>query len=770
MNNEKREGKSVVETSSKDVNITGKGASSKKAKLPLNARVKRAKKSFSSWTRTYKKKIGSVGIILAFIALVTFGTYTVVFGLGKLHAGKAANIKLGLDLNGGVSITYDIVADNPTDTEIKDTIAKIQKRVEPYSTEAEVYKEGKDRISVEIPGVSDSTAILEELGKPGSLSFVDESGNELLTGSDVKNANAKITSNSTTGGNEYVVELQFTDEGTQKFAQATADNLGKIIYIFYDGEVVSQPKVNTTITDGNAIIEGMSSYEEADRIATTIRIGALPLELKELRSNVVGAKLGQDAIDTSLKAGVIGLAIVCILMIVIYLFPGFVSSLALVAYVVLMLLCLNGFNVTLTLPGIAGIILSIGMAVDANVIIFTRIKEELSEDKSVHAAIKAGFDKSLSAILDGNITTLIAAAVLWWRGTGSIKGFAQTLAIGIVLSMFTALVITKLLINAFFELGIRDKKFYGKKRTAKVFNYVKASKYCAVLSLVVIALGFIFLPINKKQIGNILNYSLEFKGGTTITATYEKEYTASEAEDEVVPIIAQACGINAGEIQVQPVKDSTQLVIKTSQLSVDQRESVQNALEEKFNVTEFATENISSTISSEMRTNAIISVIIATICMLIYIIFRFKDARFGASAVLALVHDVLVVFTVYSVARLSVGNTFIACMLTIVGYSINATIIIFDRVRENLNEMNIKKVGLDTVVNTSISQTFTRTIYTSLTTFVMVFVLWIMGVASIKTFAVTLMAGIICGAYSSVCITAPLWYFLRTRIKKTATK
>ena len=343
------------------------------------------------------------------------------------------------------------------------------------------------------------------------------------------------------------------------------------------------------------------------------------------------------------------------------------------------------------------------------------------------------------------------------------------MAIGIVLSMVTALFVTKHLMKAFFELGVQDKKFYGIQKKVKVKNYAKFSKVAYLISFVGIVLGFVFLPINKDKTGQILNYSLEFKGGSTIEATYDKAYTVSEAETVVVPVIAEAAGVSVADIQVQPVEDSNTLIIKTTQLSDEQRQNVETALVEKFAVTDFSSESISSVISSEMRLDAFICVIIATICMLIYIIFRFKDVRFGASAVLALVHDVLIVFTVYSVARLSVGNTFIACMLTIVGYSINATIIIFDRIRENLGTMG--KSDLKEVVNASISQTFTRTIYTSLTTFVMVLVLYIIGVPSIKEFALTLMAGILCGAYSSVCITGPLWLLLKkigTKKKKTA--
>lgn len=721
-----------------------------------------------------KTKRNSVLTILVFFVALALGTFTTVKGLGKYNIGAAKNIVLGLDLAGGVSITYEIEEENPTDQEIRDTISRLQARADVYSTDSNVYKEGSNRISIEIPGVNDANKILEDLGKPGALEFLDQenyekyaSGEEyeaLLTGSDVKTASAGIDTSGTV--KEYIVELSFNDDGTKKFSDATTENVGKIIYILYDGQVVSAPTVQTAITGGNAVINGMADDEEAEELAQTIRIGALPLTLKELRSNVVGATLGKDALTTTLKAGLVGMVVIAVIMIAIYLMPGFISVLALIAYVVLTLLCLNGFNASLTLPGLAGIVLSIGMAVDANVIIFTRIQEELGNGATVKSAIDAGFNKALSSILDSNITTLIAAVVLYMMGVGTIKGFALTLGIGIVLSMFTALVVTKSLLKAVYTLGLQNPKLYGKKNEVKVKGYVKFSRIAYIISIVAIAAGIIALPIFKKQTGSILNYSMEFTGGTSMTVEFGEYYDLEKAESDILPVVAEAADISDADIQVQNVKDSNEIVFKSSELNKGQREAVENALRENFEVKEFEMENISSTISSEMQRNAIISVLIATALMLLYIAVRFDDVKFGASAVIALLHDVLVVFAVYSIGRLSVGNTFIACMLTIVGYSINATIIIFDRIRENLAVMNGKGETYENVVNTSISQTFTRTIYTSLTTFVMVFILYIMGVTSIKEFALTLMCGIVCGAYSSVCITGPLWYMFKTKLGK----
>ena len=635
-----------------------------------------------------KKSKGIISLVLI-AALMGLLGFTCAQGFGSSHSGAAKNINLGLDLAGGVSITYQAKDKNPTKEEMADTIYKLQKRVEQYSTEASVYQEGDDRISIEIPGVSDANTVLEELGKPGSLEFQDPNGEVVLSGSDVKSAQAQTQQNSTTKNNEYVVALELTDEGAEKFAKATEENLGKQIAIVYDGETISAPVVNSVIENGQAVIEGMADYEEADTLASTIRIGGLKLELEELRSNVVGAQLGEEAISTSLKAGAIGLALVFIFMCIVYLLPGFAAGLALLIYTGLVIVLLNAFDITLTLPGIAGIILGIGMAVDANVIIFARVREEIAAGVSVRSSLRNGFKKAMSAIVDGNVTTLIAAIVLGLKGSGSVKGFAQTLALGIVISMFTALVITRVIVFSFYAIGIRDEKFYAKKKKeTKVFNFLGKKNLCFAISIAVIAVGLITMGVQSAGGNGALNYSLEFKGGTATKVTFNEDYDIKEIDSLIVPVVEEVTGDK--NVQTQKVKDSTQVIIKTTTLDLEQREALNQALVDKFGVDEslITAENISSTVSKEMRMDAIIAVIIATICMLIYIWFRFKDIRFATSAVIALLHDVLVVLAFYAVARVSVGNTFIACMLTIVGYSINATIVIFDRIRE---EMHLKK-------------------------------------------------------------------------------
>lgn len=709
------------------------------------------------------KAIVTLILIIGILAGLCYYSATIISSTGT---GEDRNISLGLDLAGGVSITYQVVGDTPTDEQMSDTIYKLQKRVEGYSTEAQVYQVGDDRISVEIPGVTDANKILEELGKPGTLEFQTEDGEMFMDGNAVEQAKASTITNET-GNKEYIVELTLTDEGTKVFADVTSANVGKRLPIVFDEEVISNPQVQQAITGGTAQITGMGSFEEAESLAAQIRIGSLSLKLEELRSEVVGAQLGEEAISTSLKAAAIGLVIVMIFMMVQYLIPGVVSAISLAVYTTLVIATLYLFEITLTLPGIAGIILSIGMAVDANVIIFARIREEIAAGKSVATAIGNGFTRARSAILDGNVTTLIAAIVLGMLGSGSVKGFAYTLAIGIILSMFTCMVITKLLMQAVYTLGVKDAKFYGKAKERKSVNFVGKTGIFIAISCIIIVCGIVGMGVHNAKNGSILNYSLEFKGGTSTSVVMDKKYTIKEIDKEIVPLVEKVTG--DGNVQAQAVEGTNQVIIKTRTLSLDEREKLNETLKENFKIDEksITSESISSTVSNEMKSDAVIAVIIATICMLAYIWFRFKDVRFAASAVIALSHDVLMVLTCYVLAWISVGNTFIACMLTIIGYSINNTIVIFDRIREILKTRHEEtKEAYKEIVNKSIMQTMSRSVNTSITTFVMVLLLYILGVTSIREFALPLMVGLLAGTYSSICLASEIWYLFKVKSLK----
>ena len=715
-----------------------------------------------------KKKARIILILLA--ASLVLLLYTAFIGWGPTGTGAMKNIKLGLDLEGGVSVTYQAKEDNPSAEDMADTVYKLQKRVDAISTEAHVYQEGSNRINIEIPGVSNAEEILSQLGKPGSLKFELSDGTEILDGSHIESAEAASTRDNM-NNTKYVVEVTFDKKGAKAFGDATTKNVGKPISIVYDGETISSPVVQQAITDGKCEISGNFTLDSAKELASSIRIGSLSLELEEIRSQVVGAQLGQQALKTSLIGGIIGVICVMIIMIIAYKVPGIVASFALLLYTALDLVAMNAFDMTLTLPGIAGVILSIGMAVDANVIIYARIREEIAGGNSVRSAIDTGFRKALSAIIDGNVTTLIACLVLYIMGTGSVKGFAESLALGIFLSMFTALFVSKWIVQSFYELGMSDPKCFGKMIAIKRLNMVGRRKLFFTIALIAILTGPVACIANHAAGRGALNFSMEFRGGTSTDVTFKDSYDINAIDTKIKPVIQKVIG--EAEVQAQKVAGGNEIIFKTRTLSNDERQKLSDALDKEFPIDTYkdnageqakaiSFETISGTVSNEMRRDAVVAVIIAVVCMLIYIWFRFSDLRFASSAIIALIHDVLVVFASYAITRISVGGTFIAVMLPIVGYSINSTIVIFDRVRENLKSRD-KYESLEALVDDSITSTMTRSIYTSLTTFVTVFFLYIVGVPSIKEFSLPLIVGIIAGMYSSVCLTGAMWYTMRIR-------
>lgn len=737
------------------------------------------------------KQKGILSLVLT-VLVIAATAFVAICGIGSKKWGSMSDVKLGLDLAGGVSITYEAVKENPTKQEMDDTFYKMQLRAQDFNSEAAVYMEGDTRINVDIPDVTDANEVLEKLGDAGKIYFIygqsaegeanivadteSESGwalarplediiadgDVVIDGACIAGAQADIAQNNL-GANSYQVRLMLNDSGKSKFSEATAyaysyynsSSIRNIIAIVYDGAVYSAPMVSAHISDGNAVINGQKDYNESNQLASIIRNGALPLELQEIRSTVVGAKLGTEAINTSLMAGVVGFILVLLFMVIVYRIPGVAASLALCLYVTVMIICLNLFNVTLTLYGIAGIILSIGMAVDANVIVFTRISEELGTGKTVRSAIKKGFEKALSAIVDGNVTTLIAAAVLYFLGSGTIKGFAQTLAIGIILSMGTALFVTKFILNALYSIGLDNEKFYGVKKAGKIFAFTKHRMKYVIVFGGVVAILVVSMLIGKGKTGNVLNYGLDFMGGTSTEIAFEGNAPGNK---ELEQLVLDTLGKPGEVVQIQGEEAA---IIKTEVLSLSEKAELEAALHEKYGVSDadITSTSISGTVSGEMKSDAVVAVVVATICMMLYIWIRFKNLGFAASSVLALCHDVLFVLMIYAVSRISVGNAFIACMLTLVGYSINATIVVFDRIRENMKE-KLKKDSLEDVVNASISQTVSRSINTSLTTFIMVLVLSVFGVSSIREFSVPLMAGIVCGAYSSVFLAGTLWYVI----------
>ena len=742
-------------------------------------------------------KVKGVLQVLLVLVLIAAFAFVAARGIGGAHRGSAKNIRLGLDLEGGVSVTYQAyktdstgkrTGEQPTDKDMADTIYKMQKRVETLeSTEAAVYQEGSDRVTIDIPGASDSEEVLKELGKAGALYFIlysdlkTEKGgtpNEgdkvvydkskvLLTGDMIGEATSGSRQQEGTGKTEYGVSIKFAGKGIKKFAKITGEHVGEQLAIVYDEKLVSAPNLKEEISGGECWISGSFTSESAEQLASTVRIGALPLELENIHGNVVGATLGSQALKSSLFAGVVGLILVIIFMIVMYRISGVAASIALIFYVGAMLLALNGLNVTLTLPGIAGIILSIGMAVDANCIIFTRIREELATGKTVASAIDNGFSKAMSAIIDGNVTTLIAALVLYLKGSGTVKGFAMTLGIGIVLSMFTALFITKLLMKAFCALGMTNTSMYGIQKERKTINFIGNWKKYVVISGAVVVICVAGLVVRAASGGPLFNYSLDFAGGNSTSVDLSKTVTDEDkqkAEDTAKSVIGSGKSVEIS------VADNTKIVVRTEELSEQKSEELKATMAKTFGVdesTKIESEFISGSVSDEMKVDAAVATLIATLCMLLYIWIRFRKLSTGISAVLALVHDVIAVLTVYVVASafIPVGSTFIACMLTIVGYSINDTIVVFDRIRENKAKAT-SRTSLAEIINKSITETLSSSINTSVTTFIMVFVLAVFGVDSVRQFAIPLIVGIISGCYSSVCVASPLWYVLSGKGEK----
>lgn len=750
-------------------------------------------------------KVKGVLQVLLVLVLIAAFAFVAARGIGSAHRGSAKNIRLGLDLEGGASITYQAyktdstgkrTGEQPTDKDMADTIYKMQKRAEKESTEAAVYQEGNDRVTVDIPGVNNAKEVFDKLGKAGALYFIlnddlkKEDGTKptaadanadsekaakvtfdkskvLLTGDMIGEADSGSHQKEGTGTTEYGVSIKFVGKGVKKFAEVTREHVGEQLAIVYDGKLISNPNLNEEISGGECWISGNFTAASADELATAIRIGALPLELENIHSNVVGATLGSQALKSSLFAGVVGLILVIIFMIVMYRISGVAASIALIFYVGAMLLALNGLNVTLTLPGIAGIILSVGMAVDANCIIFTRIREELATGKTVASAIDNGFSKAMSAIIDGNVTTLIAALVLYLKGSGTVKGFAMTLGIGIVLSMFTALFITKLLMKAFCALGMTNTSMYGIQKERKTINFIGNWKKYVVISGAVVVICVAGLVVRAASGGPLFNYSLDFAGGNSTSVDLSKTVTDEDkqkAEDTAKSVIGSSMSVEIS------VVDNTKIVVRTEALSEKQSEELKATMAKTFGVdesTKIESEFISGSVSDEMKVDAAVATLIATLCMLLYIWIRFRKLSTGISAVLALVHDVIAVLTVYVVASafIPVGSTFIACMLTIVGYSINDTIVVFDRIRENKAKAT-SRTSLAEIINKSITETLSRSINTSVTTFIMVFVLAVFGVDSVRQFAIPLIVGIISGCYSSVCVASPLWYVLSGKGEK----
>lgn len=720
------------------------------------------------------KKILSLLVIVILIA----GWIVSIFGAGPVKK-ISEQLKYGLDINGGVYVLLEAETD-ATGTELSrlmdQTKAVLENRVNAMGiSEATVSVEGTNRVRVEMPGVDNAEEAIDQIGRTAQLRFLLADGTEVMNGDAVSDAG--FSTDGTNGG--YKITMDFTSEGSDLFSEATAKTAsGEVtssitdasgtavsnqsIVIMLDDEIISAPVADEQITSRSCEITrpGGFTQEEASEISSLIRGGALPASLVEVNSSVESATIGADALTKSVQAGIIGLCIVFVLMILVYGMLGFVADIALSLYVLLDLWILGGLGAVLTLPGIAGIILSIGMAVDSNVIIFTRIREEVAKGKSVLTAVDSGFHSALATVIDAQTTTLIAAVVLYLIGTTSVRGFALTLMLGTLLSIFTAVVITQLFVSVIAEnKTFGHPKYFGIKadgtprmRLKHQFDFIKNRKKFYAISLAVFLIGVACAGFKGFQFG------IDFTGGTTIQLDMGEKVDLEEVKDTIASYDLDPTIVYAGE-------NNDQIVIRTiKDLKADKRNEVVDTISEKYDLGDdavLASEEFGPTVGKELQSNAVKAVLIASLCMLIYIRFRFKTWKFGVAAVSGLIHDVLITLSIYAIFGFTINNPFIAGILTVVGYSINDTIVVFDRIREN--EIYYKKKEIDKRINDSVNQTLSRSLMTSLTTLIVMVPLFFMVSDEIRQFLIPLIIGVSVGTYSSICLCSPLLYELSRR-------
>ena len=686
-------------------------------------------------------------------------------------------IRLGLDLVGGSRIVYEAQIPEGYDmSNLADDMNSVQKVIrqrltDKGFTEATVTLTGDNRVTVEIPQITNPEEAVQTLGTTAQLIFADADGKEWLTGEDI--AKASYGYGRPTGtevADVHYVQVQFTSEGRQKFAEATASVSARTdgtnqLFILMDDQIISYPSVSEKIDNDSCVISGSFTRESAQELADLINAGQIPFSLTQVELRSVGPQLGADAMRTSLIAGAIGVLLVCLFMLIVYRVPGLVACMALGFYIVIEALIFSLIRVNLSLPGIAGIILSIGMAVDANVVIFERIKEELRAGKTVKSAIESGFKRAFTAILDSNITTLIAAAVLFFLGTGTIVGFATTLGIGVIVSMFTALTVTHFLLNRMVDFRIRSPKAYGLNDHAlrPRFAVLKNFKIFGGISILLVLTGLvslILLPFGQ----NFFNLSIDFAGGT------EMEFAMHQTVDqnlqtEVGNLFEEVTGMEASSV-TSSGDNNENVLIRSTSIDSEKREAVIEKMTETYNLTEddvYNNNDVSASVGSDLQRAAFLCAIVAIVLMLIYITIRFELTS-GLAAVICLVHDLLIMLSVYVWLQIPLDTNFIAAALTIFGYSINASIIVFDCVRENLR--TARKEPFEAVAERCVWQTMGRTINTSLTTLFTVGMIFILGVPSLKQFTLPLIVGILAGAWSSVMLSTSLWGFFRKKFRK----
>ncbi len=683
-------------------------------------------------------------------------------------------INLGLDLQGGMHLVLEVDTSDLSDAAKKDAVGRaleiIRNRVDEFGVrEPSIQRQGKYQIIVQLPGISERERAINLIGKTALLEFKLVSddpqkltealagnipvGYELkyldekpllveeessLTGDSLVDAELKFDQS---GFNEPMVGFQLNRTGGRKFARLTEENIGRRLGIVLDGVVQSAPVIKEKIPSAQGVISGRFTHDEASDLAITLRAGALPAPIKIVEERTVGPSLGRDSIEKGIKAILYGGIAVILFMGIYYLLAGLIANFALCLNLLIILGALSYFQAALTLPGIAGIVLTIGMSVDANVLIFERIREEMDLGKTLRFAIANGFKRAFRTILDANLTTLITALILFRFGTGPLRGFAITLSIGILASMFTALFVSR----AIFDFFTLNKKFAHLKMLRLIgktnINFIGRRKIAYFISLIVIACGLVAFAYRGEK-----NFSIDFQGGTLQQFRFQKAVSVDEIRGALKEI-------GLADSQIQRFGNNKEVLVRTGE---QDGENVSRKFKEVFRDNPFELlriEKVGPSIGSQLRNKAIGALFLALLGICIYITVRFKF-NFAVSAIIALFHDVLITIGAFALMGKEISLPIIAALLTIVGYSLNDTIVVFDRIREDLRLM--RKVNYETIINTSINQTLSRTLLTSLTTFMVVLSLYIFGGKVINNFAFALMVGIIVGTYSSIFVASPL--------------
>lgn len=731
--------------------------------------------------KSKKKKVILTTCVLVLITAVICYLFVPLF----------SSLKFGLDLQGGFEILYkaeSIDGSKMTQDKLTATYKTLSKRIDSLGvSEPEIVLEGNNRIRVKLAGVTDPETARSQLSTVATLTFRDTEDNLLMT-SDVLSSGVAARVGQDQSGNPAVA-LSVKDKDTfyNVTSQVSQNESGKnLIVIWLDYNEMTDSFANegnkcgssgsnclsaATVSQGFAsdvIIQGNFTLEEVQNLVDLINSGSLPSKLTEISSNTVGASFGDQTLQKTLIAGIIGVVAISLILICIYHFAGLISSIGMIIYAFLVFLVFWVVGGVLTLPGIAALVLGIGMAVDSNVITFSRIRDELYSGKGLSLAFKEGTKSSFSAIIDSNITTLIVAIIMFMLGESSIKGFATVLIITVLVTMFTMVFLTRWLLNMFVKTEYFDDKTRAfinvkkedipdvsknesvKKLPFKGVNFLKHKKLCYAVSILIILVGFIMFVTKGFNLG------IDYKAGTNITIVSDQKITKTNIKEDLSTFELKAANIEKNDDEISIRIDKS--------LSGDKVKEVNKYFEDKYE----AKVNIgvvSNLVAKELVKNAIISVLFALIGIIIYISLRFKFS-YAFGGVVALVHDVLIIASIFALARLEVASMFIAAILAIVGYSINDTIVLFDRIRENLGDISDKKMTkekLETVVNESIASTFTRTIYTSLTALLPIIALMVLGSSEILNFNIAMLIGVLAGTYSSIFIATTIFMAIETK-------